>query len=338
MRVIRILVFLAIVAGGALIAAPFILSWRAIDERGIEIPGKVESKREYVRVRYSNWERVREAMVFYTPPDGHGPSAVTAKLDEAHFDQLRTGRPTTLRYLRREDMPRLPGAETLRDMRLLPVAKLPGQYVYETKVVRALQWALCGVLLLVFWRVLRLPAFPLVAAGVGVLLVVALNSEFPRPTPEPRAGVRTATGRIGSVQRIESVFSGSRSRGVEAAQPIDVVGVEFTPAPGAEPVLAVDLLDAGSLDLKPGVPVVVSYEAEAPRTARIQGGTRQFAEKNLRGAIVVGGLSVAVLLGGFLLFSLIGRALKAAIQRPLRGVGNSPPSPPNPGRRPEEIR
>jgi hypothetical protein len=202
-------------------------------------------------------------------------------------------------------------------MRLLPVAKLPGQLGVDRGAVRVLLWIACGVIVLVAWRRLRLPGFYVaVAAGVVVLLAGILYSEFPRPTPEPRIGVRTATGRVAAVRRINRLFGGSRTRGMDAAQPIDVVSVEFTSAPGAEPVLAVDLLDAMPDDTwKVGAPAVVQYEAASPRTARLEAGTRRFAEINLQGAISAGALGLGVFLAIVALLALAGRVMKVSLRR-----------------------
>src|SRR5204863_5732725 len=83
-----------------------------------------------------------------------------------------------------------------------------------------------------------------------------------RPTPAPSLDVRRAAGHVKSIGRIDKLFSGSRSRGVLADQPVDVVGVEFVPEGSTEPVVAVDLIDRGSVQgLTEHSAVTLRYEA-----------------------------------------------------------------------------
>ena len=57
-----------------------------------------------------------------------------------------------------------------------------------------------------------------------------------------------------------------------ADQPVDVVSVEFVPEGRTEPVMAVDLIDRGSVSgLKEKAGVNVDYEAASPRIAYLAG-------------------------------------------------------------------
>lgn len=313
----RVLTRVLMIAALLLIAAPFFLSWRYIDERGVEISGRVTSKREFVVVRHSDWERKCEVMVSYKPLDELAGAYVVSDIDPEHFDRLRQDGPATVRYLRSKDIPAVPFAQQLRSMGLLPKAKVAGQVGIRPAAWRWAGWIAAGIALLAVWRFLRFPAFPVaVVAGVAGLAAAILYTTFPRPVPEPRTAVRTASGRVASVRRIGFLFSGSRSRGMEAAQPIQVVGVPFVPAGAVEPVLAVDLIDEDSIPgLKEGGTATVVYEQAAPRIARIAGGTRTFAERNANGAMMTAGLGAAAFIGVLLVLSLIGRAFKGIARR-----------------------
>jgi hypothetical protein len=315
--VLRALLLFALIAAGLLVATPFVLSSWYIDERGVEIAGKVMDKREFVYVRDSEWEHKCEVMVWYQSPNEPGGGYVVANLEPERFDRLRQGGTAPLRYLRRQDLPRAPLVETLRNMRILPVAKVVGQVRVNRRPLRALAYVAGGILLLVVWRWLRWPRFPwAVAAGVIVLLIGILNSEFPRPLPEPKAVVRQTSGRVASISRIDHLFSGERSKGMKASQPIQVVGVRFVPAGAVEPVVAADLIDEGSMpNLKVDAPVTVSYEQDSPRTARIEGGTREFAERNWNGAILAAAVGTGAILGIFAVILIVGRAIDGAFRR-----------------------
>src|SRR5439155_8341649 len=132
--------------------------------------------------------------------------------------------------------------------------------------------------LLLLWRITRSRLLGWTAA-IGFLAVLGFLfvNDFPRPTPPPSANVKPAGGRVKSIGHIDKLFSGRRTRGVVADQPIDVIGVEFTPEGRTEPVIAVDLIDRGSApNLKEGSTVPIRYEAQSPRTAYLDNATRTF--------------------------------------------------------------
>jgi hypothetical protein len=141
-----------------------------------------------------------------------------------------------------------------------------------------------------------------------------LISEFPLPGTAPATEVRRGAGQVKSVGRIYRLFSGSRSRGEIASQPVSVVGVEFIPEGRLEPVLAVDLIDEGSLALKQGATVSVEYELTAPRTAYLLGGTRNFPRRNLTGLVLVCSFYVALLLGVAFGAHYLGRGWKRLLK------------------------
>jgi hypothetical protein len=292
---------LAILAGLLVVAAPFLLSWLLIDTRGVEIQGKVFDKREHVEVDDSTWKRICEVTVTYKAPDEVGMPYRVGRVTPEQFDTMHKGGSARLRYLRREDLPNVPLAQTLRKIGILPTTHVVGEVGADPGAVRGLMWAVCGVVLLVVWRWLQWPGFAwAVAAGVLIFVALMLNAEFPRPTREPRITVRQAAGRVTSIAHITELFETRRSHGMDAAQPIEVVGVEFVPVGKSDPVLAVDLLDQGSIPgMAVGAPMTVEYEDATPRVAQVQGGTRQFAEKNLNGAIAAGAIGAAVLMGIF---------------------------------------
>jgi len=144
-----------------------------------------------------------------------------------------------------------------------------------------------------------------VVAGIPALFFY----DFPRPTPSPTVEVRQASGTVKSLDRIDKLFAGSRSRGMFASQPVEVVGIEFVPEGRRESVLAVDLIDSGSIaGLKEKGTVDVEYESASPRTAYLRSGTREFLPRNLRGIVVDGALYLGVLIGCLMGAHFIGKA------------------------------
>lgn len=300
----RVLVLVVLVAAGTFLALPFVTTSRALTEHGIAIRGTVYHKSESVKVRYSSWDLVRDITIEYTIPETSSAGFFDVHPDSQQYDSMRTGQSVEVRYLPRKDVPAVPGAKLLWELHALPTVRLANlrgvsrldTLVMTPLVVLASEIAGGIILLLILWRITRWRPFGWAAAiGVLPLLAFILMQGFPRPTPEPAGEVRQAVGRVTNIGRIDKLFSGSRSRGLPADQPVDVVSVEFVAEGKAEAVVAVDLIDRGSFPgLKERASVSVRYELSSPRTAYIEGATRRFPERNFSGIIVVGILYLAV--------------------------------------------
>jgi hypothetical protein len=281
-----------------------------LDQRGVTIPGRISSKSESVSVHYSTWSRSAQVTVEYQAPDAAGVSFFNTELDPDRYDLFHVGQPVTLRYLLRKDIPELPLSSVLREIHALPMVRLADQRafagiaaVFEGNGTGVWRWIAGAILVLATWRIAGWPRF---GWAVGIFCVAGLTAvlveEFPTPTPRPANNVRQASGRVRSVDRIDRLFSGSRSRGV--------------PAGRTESVVAVDLIDAGSIPgLKLDSMVTVQYEAETPRTAYLQNATRKFVRRNLNGIILQAALYVGVLVAFWAAAQWIGRAFHRLIER-----------------------
>jgi hypothetical protein len=322
--VLRGLILLIIVSGLVLLASPFLISSLYVDQRGITLPGRVYNKSETVTVHYSGWKRLSEVTIEYHPPDESGVSFFNVRLDPDQYDALHTGEAVGLHYLRRQDVPTVPLSKLLLEVHALPRVRLAGQRTFSglesffTRKVIAFCGAVAVIAILLFvarmarWRFFWWAVGICVAVGATALLIY----DFPTPMPRPAAHVRQGSGRVKSVGRIEHLFRGSRQRGVVADQPVEVVGIEFVPAGRTEPVVAVDLIDAGSIPgLKENSTVPIEYEGDSPRTTYIQAATRGFVQRNLEGIAIQGGLCVLVLIGFLAAAHFIGRAWTRLIRK-----------------------
>lgn len=321
---LRGLILVILVGGVALLAAPFVISALYVDQRGITIPGRVFSKRETVTVRDSGWTRASEATIEYSPPDQSGPVFFTTHLSPDQYDALHTGQTVSLRYLQRRDIPAVPMANIWRELHALPVVRLAGQRAFSgfamlfTPGVILVCEVIGGVAILLFlWRRARWPGFWWAvgiscALGLGALLI----HDFPKPTPPPVTDIRQGSGRVASIARIDHLFRGKRTQGFTADQPVDIVGIEFVPAGRTDAVVAVDLIDSGSLPgLKENSVVAIQYEGQSPRTAYLQTATREFVGRNLRGIAVECAACLLVIIVFFAGANYIGRAWKRLLQR-----------------------
>ena len=242
--------------------------------------------------RYGSWRRTAEITVEYWPPDSPSVRFFNTRLEPADYDSFQKGQRVTVHYLKQSDIPRIPFAETLGQMKLLPVARLSGRSFlsglkdsFDARARLLLLWIGAVVALLTVWRLSRLPRFAW-AVGICVLVTVGglMVRDFPTPTPAPHGSVLQASARVQSITTINRLFRGSRSHGFDAAQPIQVVALEFIPAGLSEPVVAIDAIDAGSIPgMKRDAKLMLDYEAGSPRIAHLRGATRDFAPRNLRG-------------------------------------------------------
>lgn len=313
----RGLFLLALLSGAILMSLPFVLASRALDQRGVIIPGKVVSKDEYIAVLYSGWQRNRKVSVQYPLIENGGVSFLGLTPSESEFDAIHIGQTVPLHYLRRQDVPPVPFASVLHEMRILPrvreADKTSSSTLRSALTPQTLRGALaCGlvVLVLTLWRLIRLTGFTvLVIATILTAIVLSEYGDFPLPVAQPGSNNRQARGRVKNLSRITKLFSGPHQEGLDASQPIDVLGMEFTPANWTSPVLGVDLIDSGSIaGLKEGTFLTLVYEPSSPRIIRIDKGTRNFVTANLRGIalqlvlvaiVTLVLLSVAFLFGRF---------------------------------------
>ena len=318
--------FILLVVGTALalMALPFVVTSRALDAHGITIPGRISHKSETVGIVYSDWERSRDATIEYHPPEIGSVSFFDIHPDVPQYDALHTGQAVELRYLLPADVPHVPMARMLREIHALPTVR-PVNVREASKLESMFHgWGMMAAKLLgglavlfVFWRVIRWPALGW-ATAIGFVAAMGLFQleGFPRRTPPPVIEVRRGAGRVTNVGRIDKLFSGAHQRGFVADQPVEVVAVEFVPEGKTEPVVAVDLIDSGSVPgLKEKGAVSVLYEADSPRTARIAGATRDFPERNSKGLVVQGVLCLALAIAMLAIWQWISGAFRRALAR-----------------------
>jgi len=300
---LRGLILVMLVGGLALLALPFVMTSQALEEHGVPLKGKIWHKREDVGVRYSGWERSRDISIEYTIPETGGVSFLTVHPEVSQYDALHTGQPVELRYLLEKDIPKLPLSNILWQLHALPtvrfIALRKASLVESPRDLLLVQVVGCLTALLLLWGITRWKPF---GWTFGIALLLGLGvlelQDFPRPVPAPVNDLRHATGHVQSISHITNLFSSSRERGVIADQPVDVVGVAFLPEGFTEPVLAVDLIDLGSVPgLKEKGTVSITYEQANPRIASIDKATRTFPQRNFSGVIYQGVASLVLLLG-----------------------------------------
>jgi hypothetical protein len=97
-----------------------------------------------------------------------------------------------------------------------------------------------------------------------------------RGEPGPTGSMATARGTVRERWRVAEVWGG-----LGLARPYLLVAIEFRPPGGRSAILAVDAVDAESVDhLERGDQVELRYSGAAPRQVRLAFGTREFPAAN----------------------------------------------------------
>lgn len=248
--------------------------------------GEVVGKREEIDVRRATWSRQLFLDVRYTPADSGLAEQATIAVDPELYDRMRVGAPTTVHYLPRAD---------LRWLGALAGARLEGQPPYGQ--LRAMvgpdgvAWvAGIGVwlaLLAIWWRWRSGWLALILLLG---LLGAAMYTVSDWPAPAPPGPQLQAQATVRDTHLIDRLSFGRRRRSSlnnEATQPYRVVELQFTPEGRADPVVAVDLVDEGSVPgLENGGTLPIRYSVANPRWAQIEGAQRTYAWKNLTGYAV----------------------------------------------------
>ncbi|MBV9788255.1 MAG: hypothetical protein JOZ51_08785, partial [Chloroflexi bacterium] len=263
-----------------------------VDVTGEVAPGAVVAKREVIRKITTSWERNLYLDVRYQPRGATEPEITALAVDVSTYDRFRVGDETEVRYTPHPLLRRLSPIGFTRMEDQSSLAALVARFGSSMSV-----WLAGVVLWFVLWFVwskLRssLLMWVLVLSGIaGILFSI---SDWPEPTP---GDLISGSATIRNIRRVDVILEGRRRSDTEAIQPYDIVELSFVPPGRADPVVAVDMLDAESVpNLAEEVTVPIRYSAQNPRWAQIEGGSRTFYWKNLLFivAIVLGLLGIVV--------------------------------------------
>jgi hypothetical protein len=137
----------------------------------------------------------------------------------------------------------------------------------------------------------------LALAVLAMLIGGALALSSSWPAPAPPGPLISATAIVRATHEVTRIGISRRSRGVEALQPYTIVELSFVPAGMADSVVAVDVIDTGSVsNLEKGAALLIHYSAADPRWAEIDGAACTYYWKNVLNWGLVGLPFVGLLL------------------------------------------
>jgi hypothetical protein len=302
----------------ALVLAGFALHvwyWQQIDLNGRNLTCTVDRKDERIdrRTRSDSWTPTYHVSLSCPYTEAGAPMFPAFDTDAQEFDQIQRGTPFEVRYLRSVPLPLMLvgissshlARETLdvHLARLLagfgPVVAIAGYlltlsflgYLMSKRKVPGLRWAFFGLL----------------APGVLWMLTPTLPVTLSGKTAP-------ATATVTELHQFTRMLDSSRSQGIQAVTPYELVVLQYVPQGRREPVLAADMIDTGSRShLTVGQQVQVDYEVDHPRRANIQGARRLYYWENVEGALVEAALTMGFLIGGTLLWEFLKRRGKQAM-------------------------
>jgi hypothetical protein len=281
----------------ALLLTPVLGPPLYIEAAGRSAAGVVIAKRETITTLSEAWSRRLQIDVHYLATDVEEEEVITIAVNAATYDQLRVGAPVQLRYLPNPTVRKIGNLATAR----LDTQPPMGSFIalLGDRVPGLLLGIGIWLVLLAAWAKLRYGWLVLVLAISMIGGVIYIGSGWPPPAPPGEMLAGSATVR--DTRRIDRVWGGRKTPAEDAVQPFIVMELEFVPAGYTGPVVAVDMVDDGSVPaLERGVSVPIHYSAANPRWAQVDNAVRTYYWKNLRTFGLIGLLIVVLLLFGLI--------------------------------------
>lgn len=268
-----------------------------VEVGGAVAPGTVVAKREVIDVVSGSWTRRLFVDVGFRPAGADEPEVAGIAVDLPTYDRLRAGESVQVRYAPNATL-RLFGLATARLATQLPL----GSFVARLGSGLIGLAAAIGGWLLLLWAWSKWRRGWLAVAVLAYMFAGVVYAESGWPGPDPSGALATSSATIQGMHQVTRIWESRRSSGEEAAQPYTIVELSFVPQGVVDPVVAVDLVDAKSVPgLEKGGTVPISYSVRDPRWARIEGATRTYYWKNLRGfGLIALGVAVLIALGWLL--------------------------------------
>lgn len=283
-----------------------------LDTLGVEKDGVVVAKSERITFRYANWTRTFEVglqradgpmadlrRAMQSNKEGH-PELVgveKVRVSSVTYDGLRVGQNVKV-LVHTEGF--------LKDWPISTQLRLAGQNTFSLLTVSyESMWPFPEFVLslvpaaLLAWLAMRTTKWIWLASAVCFLTSLAYWLS-PLSDRRPVGRLAEADGKVVALRLVERIGDGTESEGFDALVPHVIVGVEFIPEGGNGPVVAVDRVDASSVDLKEGSKVRVEYQRDDPRRALLLEGERTWWWMNLLSLALWGAFLAGIVLAGWL--------------------------------------
>jgi hypothetical protein len=268
--------------------------------------GVVQSKREAIEVqRDGSWSRVTELVARYNAGKQNGALEVTVPVSPEVYDVAPVGRVVPLRCM--------PLYQTLCLLKYDSVAEWEARRLLALATGRESMFLL-GLGLAVFW--LGFAEWDASKPGqrwLGRLLFASWSITLlyltgrPNLPISPQGNLVRGQARVTGVRPFSS-YEFLQPLAIRYTHPFAVVQLALVPAPGRDPVIAVDAVDQSAASgFRVGAVVPVLAPAGDPRAARLADGTRAFARGNVPRELSLTALLLTLVVGPVILVELLRR-------------------------------
>ncbi len=290
-----------------LLITPLVVPPIYLELRGLNTQAEVIDKNETISMTATTWRRQLLVEVRYQPADADEPATAKIPVDTATYDRLQVKETTEVRYT--------PAVEQLGDLRIARFESQSGFGLVFAVFGMENTWVLLSIggwlLLLFIWS--KWQHWWLGLLVMALLLGAGLYFGSAAPPPTPPGPMLEAQARVGQTRHIDRVWGGRRTSAEDAVQPYDIVELMFVPQGARSPVVAVDIVDSGSVpQLETGSTVSIRYNLANPRFALIEQASRTYYWKNMR---TFGIIAIILLVpGAFALWRYTQRSSRRATQ------------------------
>lgn len=244
---------------------------------GNVVKGEVLLKREFLVYHVDgSWNRKMVADISYSPSEGAPSTVKTLDLLPTRFDEISQGDFVELR------IPAKPG--TLRVVRLED-QKTGAQIWYWLTNQPFLFCFVLGLLLVLAVRFTWQTSLPTLFFLSGFVTIGAWwVASVGIPVWDQAGTLFGSLNSVGAtVREVHPPYLGTGLQGwisTTLYRPTDLVLLDIIPVGHAEPILSIDEVDLGSVDLRPGQTVSAEYSAANPRISYVPDASRSFVWKN----------------------------------------------------------
>lgn len=310
--------FVSIALFVLLLIGPLLGASVYVDTIGTVVQAHVQSRTERIRYREEgDWSHDFSVSVQYTLP-AELPAFATLSTNAANFDEIHEDKSVAVRAVDVNhwfSFVRLANQSTLTWIRwdwlgIGLAVVIAGWLLW--KLSNRTRWG-CLLTVAIVFMLGTLPVF--------FKLRDWQRSQEPSLTPLHASGVVQEVKRVTWLDPLPSRHSSDSDweTGFNVPQPYDIVVVRYTPRGHEQPVLGVDVVDAGRPVVKADMPVEIAYAADDPRTVRFLQASRSHFWKNplgwFRDQLLAVALIVVILLGVGWLGNVAKQWLKARLKR-----------------------
>ncbi len=272
-----------------------------LNSGGTVVKGEVLDKREFLLYHVDgSWNRKMVADISYSATDGAPATVKTLDLLPTRFDEINQGdfvelripaKPSTLRVIRLEDQ------------------KTGDQIWYWLTNQPFLFCFVLGLLIVLGVRFMSQASLPTLFflssfVTIGSWWIAAVGI----PVWDQASTLFGSLNSVGAtVREVHPPYLGTGLQGwisTTLYRPTDLVLLDIVPVGHASPILSIDEVDLGSVDIRPGQSVTAEYSAANPRVSYVPDASRSFVWKNglvdsiLAGLALFGMAKLALLIRG----------------------------------------